>query len=65
MTKRYVDLVLIVDDGRVDDTAVLVKEMDAFVTIHKKENFNTSNSVKKGFHHVPENDFDYVEDIVK
>jgi hypothetical protein len=64
MTKCYVDSVLIVDDGRVDDTAVLVKEPGVFVTSHKKKNCGKSAPIKKGFHYVPENVFDYVEDIV-
>jgi hypothetical protein len=64
MTKCYVDSVLIVDSGRIDDTAILVKEADIFVTSFKKKNCGERVSIKKGIHNVHLNVFDYVEDIV-
>lgn len=64
MTKCYVDSVLILNERRVDDTTVLAKETGIFGTLYKKKNCGTYASIKKGFHFVPENVFDYCEDIV-
>ena len=37
-TKRYVDEVLIIDDGSVDDTSMIAKEAGATVISHKINN---------------------------
>ena len=54
MIKRNIDTVSIVDDGRVDDTRVHVKEADAPVIPQKKKNCGESASIKKGFDFFPE-----------
>ena len=58
-TKRYVDEVLVIDDGSVDDTSKIAKEAGATVISHKT-NKGKSAVVKTGFKHALKKDFDYI-----
>jgi glycosyltransferase involved in cell wall biosynthesis len=58
-TKRYVDAVVVVDDGSNDNTAEIAKEAGAIVLSHPK-NKGKGAAVKTGFQFALENDFDYV-----
>ena len=58
-TKRYVNQVLVVDDGSTDDTVRVAKEAGAIIISHKK-NMGKSSSIKTGFKYALTNNFDYV-----
>jgi len=60
--KRYVDEVLVVDDGSIDDTNKIAKEAGATVISHKY-NKGKSIAIKTGFRYALEKDFDYVVTI--
>ncbi len=57
--KRYVDEVVVIDDGSVDDTARIASEAGAKVIKHK-ENRGKAAAVKTAFKYALENDFDIV-----
>ncbi len=58
-TKRFVNEVLVVDDGSDDDTKKIAKEAGATVISHKK-NRGKGAAIRTGFQFARENDFDYV-----
>ena len=58
-TKRYVDKVLVIDDGSNDDTARIAREAGATVVSHKK-NGGKSSGIRTGFRYALDNNFDYV-----
>lgn len=60
--KRYVNRVLVIDDGSTDDTAKIAKEAGATVISHRK-NGGKSSGIKTGFKYALENGFDYVVTI--
>ena len=57
--KRYVDEVLVVDDGSIDDTANVAKEAGAKV-ISYEENKGKAYAIKRAFKYALENDFDII-----
>jgi len=57
--KRYVDEVLVIDDGSIDDTVKIAKEAGANVISHKY-NKGKSAAIKTGFRYALDKDFDYV-----
>lgn len=61
-TKQYVDKVLVVDDGSVDDTANIAKQAGASVISHK-ENLGKSTAIRNGFKYALAHKFDYVVTI--
>ena len=61
-TKRYVNKVLVIDDGSIDDTAKIAKDAGAEV-ISNKTNRGKGNAVKTGFKYALEHGFDYVVTI--
>lgn len=58
-TKRFVNQVLVVDDGSDDETKKIAKEAGATVISHKK-NRGKGAAIRTGFQYAKENDFDYV-----
>ena len=58
-TKRYVDTVLVVDDGSSDSTAQIAKEAGAVVLSHSG-NKGKSAAIKTGFNYATQNGFDYI-----
>ncbi|MBE3093545.1 MAG: glycosyltransferase family 2 protein [Actinobacteria bacterium] len=58
-SKRYVDTVLVINDGSNDDTARIAKDAGAVVISHEK-NSGKSACIKTGFHYALKNDFAYV-----
>lgn len=58
-TKRYVDQVLVVDDGSTDDTAKIAADAGAIVISHET-NKGKSSVIKTGFKYALENNYDYV-----
>jgi len=60
--KQYVDEVLVVDDGSVDDTVKIAHEAGATVISHKK-NLGKSAGIRTGFRYALASDFDYVVTI--
>jgi glycosyltransferase involved in cell wall biosynthesis len=61
-TKRFVNKVLVVDDGSSDETKKIAKEAGAIVISHRK-NKGKGASIRTGFQYALENDFDYVVTI--
>jgi glycosyltransferase involved in cell wall biosynthesis len=61
-TKRYVNKVLVIDDGSIDDTAKIAKDAGAEV-ISNKTNRGKGNAVKTGFKYALSHNFDYVVTI--
>ena len=61
-TKRYVDKVLVIDDGSIDETAKIAKDAGATVISHKK-NRGKGDAVLTGFRYSLKHDFDYVVTI--
>jgi len=61
-TARYVDNVLVVDDGSIDDTARTAKQAGAIVISHK-DNKGKSSGIKTGFRYALNNGYDYVVTI--
>jgi glycosyltransferase involved in cell wall biosynthesis len=61
-TKRFVNEVLVVDDGSTDETSKIAKEAGATVINHKK-NRGKGAAIRTGFQYALENDFDYVVTI--
>ncbi len=61
-SKRYVDEVLVVDDGSNDDTGKIAKEAGAVVLLHKK-NKGKSSGIKTGFKYALNNNFKYIVTI--
>lgn len=57
--KRYVDEVLVVDDGSNDDTAKIASEAGATVISHT-QNLGKSAGIRTGFKYALINEFDYV-----
>lgn len=57
--KRYVDEVLVVDDGSIDDTARVAEEAGATVIKHE-ENKGKASAIRTAFRYALENDFDAV-----
>jgi glycosyltransferase involved in cell wall biosynthesis len=57
--KRYVDEVVVIDDGCSDDTKRVAEEAGAIVVSHQI-NRGKSAGIKTGFWYALENDFDYV-----
>ncbi len=58
-TKRFVNQVLVIDDGSDDETKKIAKEAGATVISHKK-NRGKGAAIRTGFQYAKENDFDYV-----
>ena len=61
-TKRFVNQVLVVDDGSSDETKKIAKEAGATVISHKK-NRGKGAAIRTGFKYALDNDFDYVVTI--
>jgi glycosyltransferase involved in cell wall biosynthesis len=61
-TKRYVDTVVVIDDGSNDRTAEFAKNAGAVVLSHLK-NKGKGAALKTGFSYALENDFDYIVTI--
>jgi len=61
-SKRYVDEVLVVDDGSADDTAKIAMDAGAVVISHKT-NCGKSKAIKTGFEYAMRRNFDYVVTI--
>ena len=60
--RRYVNRVLVVDDGSSDDTAKIAMQAGAVVIKHKK-NGGKSSGIKTGFRYALDNGFNYVVTI--
>ncbi len=58
-TRKYVDEVVVVDDGSTDDTVKIAKELGATVLSHKM-NLGKSAGIKTGFKYALDDGFDYV-----
>jgi len=58
-SKRYVNEVVVVDDGSIDDTARVAKEAGAVVISHNK-NCGKGIAIKTGFKYAIKRNFDYV-----
>lgn len=58
-SKRYVDRVLVIDDGSNDNTVLIAQKAGAVVISHEK-NKGKSASIKTGFRYALDNDFDFV-----
>ncbi|MFA5102299.1 MAG: glycosyltransferase family 2 protein [Candidatus Thermoplasmatota archaeon] len=61
-TKRFVNEVLVIDDGSSDETKRIAKEAGANVISHKK-NRGKGAAIRTGFQYALQNDFDYVVTI--
>jgi glycosyltransferase involved in cell wall biosynthesis len=61
-TKRYVNQVLVVDDGSNDETKKIAKDAGATVISHRK-NRGKGAAIRTGFQYALENDFDYAVTI--
>jgi glycosyltransferase involved in cell wall biosynthesis len=60
--KRYVDTVVVVDDGSKDNTGEIATDAGAIVISHPK-NKGKSSAIKTGFQYALKNGFDYVVTI--
>ena len=60
--RRFVDRVLVVDDGSSDDTARTARQAGAIVISHKN-NKGKSSGIKTGFRYALDNGFEYVVTI--
>jgi glycosyltransferase involved in cell wall biosynthesis len=60
--KRFVNTVLVVDDGSSDETKEIAQEAGATVISHKK-NRGKGAAIRTGFQYALDNDFDYVVTI--
>lgn len=58
-TKRYVDTVLVIDDGSKDDTVELAKEVGATVIVHER-NKGKAAAIKTGFLYALDHGYEYV-----
>ena len=58
-TKKYVDEVLVIDDGSLDNTSEIAHMAGAAVIFHKT-NRGKSQALKTGFKYALDNDYDYV-----
>jgi glycosyltransferase involved in cell wall biosynthesis len=58
-TKRFVNTVLVIDDGSSDDTKKIAQDAGATVISHRK-NRGKGAAIRTGFQFAKENDFDYV-----
>lgn len=58
-TKRYVDEVIVIDDGSSDDTAKIAKTAGANVIFHEN-NMGKGAGIRSGFRYAVDNDFNYV-----
>jgi glycosyltransferase involved in cell wall biosynthesis len=58
-TKRFVNTVLVIDDGSSDDTKKIARDAGATVISHRK-NRGKGAAIRTGFQFAKENDFDYV-----
>jgi glycosyltransferase involved in cell wall biosynthesis len=61
-TKRFINEVLVVDDGSSDETKKIAEEAGATVIAHKK-NRGKGAAIRTGFQYALDNDFDYVVTI--
>jgi len=61
-TKQYVNKVLVVDDGSIDDTAKIARAAGARVISHKT-NCGKSVAIKTGFRYALDQGFDYIVTI--
>ena len=61
-SKRFVNEVLVVDDGSSDETKKIAEEAGAIVISHKK-NRGKGAAIRTGFQYALDNDFDYVVTI--
>ena len=61
-TKRFVNQVLVVDDGSDDETKTIAKEAGANVVSHKK-NKGKGSAIQTGFQYASDHNFDYVVTI--
>jgi glycosyltransferase involved in cell wall biosynthesis len=61
-TKRFVNQVLVIDDGSSDETKKIAKAAGAIVISHRK-NKGKGAAIRTGFQYALENDFDYVVTI--
>jgi len=61
-TKRYVDKVLVIDDGSIDDTTKVAEEAGAKVITHEK-NCGKGIAIRTGFKYALQKNYDYVVTI--
>lgn len=61
-TKRFVNKVLVIDDGSSDDTKKIAQDAGAIVISHKK-NKGKGIAIRTGFQYALDNEFDYVVTI--
>jgi glycosyltransferase involved in cell wall biosynthesis len=61
-TKRFVNDVLVIDDGSTDETKKVAKDAGAVVISHKK-NKGKGAAIKTGFKYALDNEYDYVVTI--
>ena len=61
-TKRYVNEVLVIDDGSVDETTKIAREAGATVIVHNK-NCGKGVAIKTGFQYALQKNYDYVVTI--
>ena len=58
-SKKYVDTILVIDDGSSDDTVAMAKGAGAVVLSHEK-NMGKSQAIKNGFQYSLEHGYEYV-----
>lgn len=61
-TKRFVNHVVVIDDGSTDETRKIAQEAGAIVLSHRR-NRGKGAAIRTGFQYALENDFDYVVTI--